>query len=208
MFGIHDFAVFLVTGVVLNVTPGPDTFYILGRSIAQGRSAGIASVLGISSGSLVHTLAAGLGLSALLAASASAFLVVKFVGATYLVYLGARMLFARASVSAIPVGFSSSGFLAVYRQGLLTNLLNPKVALFFLAFVPQFIAEDSPAKFAAFVTLGLCFVTTGTVWCLAVVWFASRLGNRLRDNATVAGILNRVAGALFVALGIRLAATK
>jgi threonine/homoserine/homoserine lactone efflux protein len=208
MFGIHDFAIFLITGIVLNVTPGPDTFYILGRSIAQGRNAGIASVLGISTGALIHTLAAGLGLSALLAASASAFLAVKLIGATYLVYLGARMLFARASVSPIPLGFSSSGFLAVYRQGLLTNLINPKVALFFLAFVPQFIAEDSPAKFAAFVTLGLCFVTTGTVWCLVVAWFASRLSNRLRDNAAVADILNRVAGACFIFLGIRLAATK
>jgi threonine/homoserine/homoserine lactone efflux protein len=101
MFGIHDFGIFLVTGIVLNLTPGPDTFYILGRSMAQGRSAGIASVLGISTGSLVHTLSAALGLSALLAASASAFLAVKLAGAAYLVYLGSRMLFSRASAATI-----------------------------------------------------------------------------------------------------------
>ena len=208
MFGIHHFGIFLATGILLNVTPGPDTFYILGRSMAQGRSAGIASVLGISSGGIFHTLAAACGLSALLMASASAFLVVKFAGAAYLIYLGARMLVTRAPVAAIPAGFSSSGFLAVYRQGLLTNILNPKVALFFLAFMPQFIATDSPHKFLAFIALGLCFITTGTIWCFCLAWFASLLGDRLLGNATFRDVLNRTAGALFVVLGIRLAAAR
>jgi threonine/homoserine/homoserine lactone efflux protein len=208
MLGIHDFGVFLATGIVLNVTPGPDTLYILGRSMTQGRSAGIASAFGIGTGSLVHTLAAALGLSALLAASASAFLAVKLAGAAYLVYLGCRMLFGRASAATIPAGFSSSGFRVVYRQGLLTNVLNPKVALFFLAFMPQFIAADSPSKFAAFVTLGLCFTATGTLWGLCLAWFSSLLGDRLRGSTTVAQVFNRTAGALFVFLGIRLATTK
>jgi threonine/homoserine/homoserine lactone efflux protein len=137
MFGIHDFGAFLAAGILLNLTPGPDTFYILGRSIAQGRRAGIASVLGISSGALIHTLAAALGLSVLLTASASAFLAVKLAGAAYLVYLGAKMFFGRKSATTLPTGFSSSSFFTVYRQGLLTNVLNPKVALFFLAFMPQ-----------------------------------------------------------------------
>jgi len=208
MFGIHDFGVFLATGIVLNLIPGQDTFYILGRSISQGRSAGVASVLGISTGSLVHTLAAALGLSALLAASASAFLAVKLVGAAYLVYLGVRLLLSRTSPAAIPSGFTSASFLTVYQQGLLTNVLNPKVALFFLAFMPQFIAADSPHKFLAFITLGLCFVTTGTLWCFCLAWFASLLGDRLRGSTTFADILNRTAGALFIVLGVRLAATK
>jgi threonine/homoserine/homoserine lactone efflux protein len=208
MLGIHDFGVFLATGIVLNLTPGPDTFYILGRSMAQGRNAGIASALGISTGSVVHTFAAALGLSALLAASASAFLVVKLAGAAYLVYLGSRMLFSRTSAATIPEGFSSSGFRAVYRQGLLTNVLNPKVALFFLAFMPQFIAADSPSKFAAFITLGLCFTATGTLWCLCLASFSSLLGDCLRGSTTFAEILNRTAGALFVFLGVRLATTK
>jgi threonine/homoserine/homoserine lactone efflux protein len=208
MFGIHDFSVFLLTGVVLNLTPGPDTFYILGRSIAQGRGAGVASVLGISTGSLVHTFAAAFGLSAILAASASAFLAIKLAGAAYLVYLGARMLFGRASAATIPATFSSSGFWGVYRQGLLTNVLNPKVALFFLAFMPQFIAADSPSKFAAFITLGLSFITTGTLWCLCLAWFSSLLGDRLRGSTKFAAVLNRAAGALFVFLGARLATTK
>ena len=208
MFGIHDFSVFLLTGIVLNLTPGPDTFYILGRSMAQGRGAGVASVLGISTGSLVHTFAAAFGLSALLAASASAFLAIKLAGAAYLVYLGARMLFGRTSATTIPAAFSSSGFWAVYWQGLLTNVLNPKVALFFLAFMPQFIAADSPSKFAAFITLGLFFITTGTLWCLCLAWFSSLLGDRLRGSTRVSEVLNRTAGALFVFLGARLATTK
>jgi threonine/homoserine/homoserine lactone efflux protein len=208
MLGIHDFGVFLVTGILLNLTPGPDTFYILGRSMVQGRSAGIASVLGIATGSLVHTVAAALGLSALLAASASAFLAVKLAGAAYLVYLGCRMLFSRVAAASIPKGFSSSDFGSIYRQGLLTNVLNPKVALFFLAFMPQFIAADSPSKFASLIVLGLCFTATGTVWCLCLAWFSSLLGDRLRNSTTFGEVLNRAAGALFVFLGIRLATSK
>lgn len=208
MFGIHDFGVFVLTGIVVNLTPGPDTFYILGRSMAQGRRAGVASVLGISSGCLVHTFAAAFGLSALLASSASAFLAVKLAGAAYLVYLGARMLFSRAAVPSIPASFSSSSFWAIYRQGLLTNVLNPKVALFFLAFMPQFIAADSTSKFAAFIALGLCFIVSGTLWCLCLAWFSSLLGDRLRGSKTFANVLNRTAGALFVFLGLRLATTK
>jgi threonine/homoserine/homoserine lactone efflux protein len=207
MFGIHDFAIFLFAGIVLNLTPGPDTLYILGRSIAQGRAAGIASVLGIGTGALIHTLAAALGLAALLAASASAFLAVKLAGAAYLVYLGAGMLFAKRVVAAIPKGFSRRGLLIVYRQGLLTNVLNPKVALFFIAFMPQFIAADSPTKFAAFVTLGLCFIATGTLWCLCLAFFAAPIGDRLRDGKLLSAVLQRAAGTLFIVLGIRIAAT-
>ena len=208
MFGIHNFSVFLLTGILLNLTPGPDTFYILGRSLAQGRGAGVASALGISTGSLVHTFAAAFGLSALLATSASAFFAIKLAGAAYLVYLGARMLFSRAGAATIPAAFSSSGFWVVFRQGMLTNILNPKVALFFLALMPQFIAADSSSKFAAFITLGLCFIITGTLWGLCLAWFSSLLGEKLRGSKGLADILNRTAGALFIGLGARLATTK
>ena len=209
MLGIHDFGVFLVTGIVLALTPGPDTFYILGRSIAQGRGAGVASALGISAGALVHTFAAALGLSALIAASATAFLAVKLAGAAYLIFLGARMLFSRRTAAgAIPATFSSSETLVIFRQGLITNVLNPKVALFFLAFMPQFIDADSTHKFAAFLILGFSFIITGTVWCLCLAWFSGLLGDRLRGSTTFTDILNRTAGALFVFLGVRLATTR
>src|SRR6202047_4546149 len=146
MFGIHDFPLFLAAGILLNLTPGPDTAYILGRSIAQGRSAGVASAFGIMVGSIFHTCAAALGLSAILAASAWAFTAIKLIGGCYLLFLGIRMLFQRAEQLHVPSGFRRRTSAAAFRQGVLTNVLNPKVALFFLAFLPQFIDPASPAK--------------------------------------------------------------
>src|SRR5258706_237991 len=154
MLGIHDYWLFVATGVLLNLTPGQDTLYILGRSIAQGRQIGVASALGISAGAVVHTVAAALGLSAVLATSASAFVALKVVGAVYLVYLGVRMLMTRTAA----LGSTGTEDLVdrwtAFRQGMLTNILNPKVALFFLALMPQFIEPESPTKVGAFLRLG------------------------------------------------------
>ena len=208
MFGIHDFELFLAAGILLNLTPGPDTVYILGRSIAQGREAGIASALGISLGSIFHTCAAALGLSAILATSALAFGAIKLLGGAYLIFLGIKMLLDRRKQLSLPSNFHRRTTMAAFRQGVLTNVLNPKVALFFLAFLPQFIDPAANMKIAAFIVLGLTFVTTGTIWCLVLAWFASIFSERLRNNETISQWLNRAAGALFVFLGIRLATTK
>lgn len=208
MFGIHDFGLFLVTGILLNLAPGPDTAYIVGRSIAQCRDAGVASALGITVGSIFHTCASALGLSAILAASAWAFGFVKIAGGAYLVFLGIKMLLDRRGQSTVPANFRRSTTMAAFRQGVLTNILNPKVALFFLAFLPQFIDPGSNAKIAAFITLGLTFVITGTTWCLILALFASVFSELLRGNQTVANWLNRTVGALFVFLGVRLAAAR
>lgn len=208
MFGIHDFGLFLGAGILLNLTPGPDTAYILGRSIAQGREAGIASALGISLGSIFHTCAAALGLSAILATSALAFGAIKLFGGAYLVFLGIKLLLDRRKQLILPANFRRRTTIAAFRQGVLTNILNPKVALFFLAFLPQFIDPASTTKIPAFVTLGLTFVTTGTIWCLILAWFASIFSERLRSNETISQWLNRTAGALFIFLGIRLATTR
>jgi RhtB (resistance to homoserine/threonine) family protein len=208
MFGIHDFGLFLAAGVLLNLTPGPDTVYILGRSIAQGRDAGVASALGICVGSIFHTTAAALGLSAILATSALAFGAIKLIGGAYLIFLGAKMLLDRKKQLSLPSSFRQRTTLAAFRQGVLTNILNPKVALFFLAFLPQFIDPASDRKIVAFIALGLTFVTTGTMWCLVLAWFASAFRQRMRTNETIAQWLNRTAGALFVFLGLRLATTK
>jgi len=208
MFGIHDFVLFMSAGILLNLTPGPDTVYILGRSIAQGREAGVASALGISVGSIFHTCAAALGLSAILATSALAFGTVKLLGGAYLIFLGIKMILDRRKHLTLPTDFRRHTTIAAFRQGVLTNILNPKVALFFLAFLPQFINPASNMKIAAFITLGLTFVTTGTIWCLILAWFASALSERLRANETITQWLNRTAGALFVVLGVRLATTK
>ena len=208
MFGIHDFVLFVTTGLLLNLTPGPDTVYILGRSIAHGRHAGVASALGISVGSLFHTCAAALGLSAFLATSAWAFTAVKLAGAAYLIFLGVRALLERNRDLAIPAQFKRNDAAAAFRQGILTNILNPKVALFFLAFLPQFIHSTTPSKTTAFLILGLTFVTTGTIWCLILAWFSSVFSARLRASPTVATLLNRIVGSLFIFLGLRLATAR
>jgi threonine/homoserine/homoserine lactone efflux protein len=205
MFGIHDFGLFLCAGVLLNLTPGPDTVYILGRSIADGRRAGVASALGICIGSIFHTCAAAFGLSALLATSAWAFSAVKLAGAAYLIFLGLRALLQREYDLHVPAKFELSDPIAALRQGVLTNILNPKVALFFLAFLPQFIDSATPSKMAAFLTLGFTFVITGTIWCLVLAWFAATFSARLRGNATIAAVLKRALGSLFIFLGLRLA---
>jgi threonine/homoserine/homoserine lactone efflux protein len=206
MLGIHHFWLFALSGLILNITPGPDTLYILGRTIAQGRRAGLLSVLGISSGVLVHTFAAGVGLSALLVHSATAFTTVRYAGAVYLVYLGARLILAPASDIALsdsptPTGSSWD----VYRQGMLTNVLNPKVALFFLAFLPQFVDPVSPHRTTAFFALGLVFVLSGTLWCLILVCFAAALSRRLRQRPTAGRWLNRLSGTAFIGLGLKVA---
>jgi RhtB (resistance to homoserine/threonine) family protein len=208
MFGIHDFGLFLAAGILLNLTPGPDTAYILGRSIAQGREAGIASALGICVGSIFHTCAAALGLSAILATSALAFVAIKLLGGAYLIFLGIKMLLDRRKHLSLPTNFRRRTTAAAFRQGVFTNILNPKVALFFLAFLPQFIDPASNMKVWAFLSLGLTFVTTGTIWCLVLAWFASAFSERLRGNETIEQWLNRAAGALFVFLGLRLASAK
>jgi RhtB (resistance to homoserine/threonine) family protein len=208
MFGIHDFGLFLAAGILLNLTPGPDTVYILGRSIAQGREAGIVSALGICLGSIFHTCAAALGFSAILATSALAFGAIKLLGGAYLIFLGIKMFIDRRKQLSLPSNFRRRTTAAAFRQGVLTNVLNPKVALFFLAFLPQFIEPTSSIKVLAFLMLGFTFVTTGTIWCLILAWFASAFSERLRTNETIAQWLNRTAGALFVFLGLRLATAK
>src|SRR4029450_2255308 len=139
MPGIHDYWLFVLSGILLNLTPGQDTFFILGNSLGAGRRAGVASALGISVGSVVHTTAAALGLSAILATSATAFTVVKLAGAAYLIYVGVRALTSRSLVPGAVTAEAATAARAAFRRGVVTNLLNPKVALFFLAFLPQFI---------------------------------------------------------------------
>lgn len=208
MFGIHNFSLFLAAGILLNLTPGPDTAYILGRSIAQGRDGGVASALGIGVGSILHTCAAALGLSAILATSVFAFVAIKLLGGVYLVFLGIKMLLDRGKHLSLSSNFRRRTNRAAFRQGIFTNVLNPKVALFFLAFLPQFIDPVSNTKVIAFLLLGFSFVTTGTIWCLVLACFAATFSERLQRNEKIGHWLNRTVGALFVFLGARLATAK
>ena len=204
MFGIHDYGLFVLSAVLLNIAPGQDTLYILGRSIGQGRRAGIASALGVSAGTVVHTLAAALGLSAIVAASATAFLVVKLVGAAYLVYLGVRAIVAPSTVLDLDMARTGDARTA-FRQGLVTNVLNPKVGLFFLAFLPQFVAAGAPRAMYGFLLLGLTFVVTGTVWVLILATTAASVRGFFERRRAAQAWLSRTMGALFVYLGVRLA---
>ena len=208
MLGTQHLTLFVISGLLLNITPGQDTLYIVGRSVAQGRRAGVLSALGILAGCAIHTVAAAFGLSALLATSAHAFTAVKIAGALYLGYLGLRMLFERAETPGLSSDFSHQSDWAVFRAGLLTNVLNPKVALFFLAFLPQFVAPDAESRILSFLFLGAVFMFNGTLWCLFLVWCASAMSRRLRQQKTSGTLLKRATGALFVGLGIRLAVSK
>jgi len=206
MLGIHELWLFIFSGLVLNITPGPDTAYIIGRSIQLGWRGGAAAAIGISCGCLVHVLGAAIGLSALLMASSAAFLVVKLVGAAYLVLTGLQMLLSRAKpIAEITAPGGETSISRVFWQGALTNILNPKVALFFLAFLPQFVAADSQHKPLAFLVLGLIFIVNGTLWCLGVAAFASRAAGRIRQSAGVIAWINRSLGGLFIYLGFRVA---
>ena len=204
MAGVHDLAFFVFAGLLLNISPGPDTLYIAGRSATQGFRAGAMAALGIFGGCFVHILAAAIGLSALIMASAEAFLVVKLVGAVYLAWVGITMLLSRTVEGESKPRLVPASLSTIFWQGCLTNALNPKVALFFLAFVPQFIAADAPHKALAFAALGVLFNVNSVFWNLFVAWSAHRMAGGVRSGRAALW-LNRSIGGLFVAMGVRLA---
>ncbi len=205
MFGIEHFITFVGTALLLNLYPGPDSLYIISRSVSQGRLAGISAVLGISTGSLFHTLIGAIGLSAMILSSANAFMIIKYVGVAYLFYQAVIMF--RESTQKVPetnFAIKNKRLLSIYAQGAITNILNPKVALFFMALLPQFISAQSPHKTLTFMVLGLMFIITGTLWCLLLALFASYFSEQLRANSKVSRWLLRVNALLFVYLGVQL----
>jgi threonine/homoserine/homoserine lactone efflux protein len=208
MLGIHDLALFIVSGLVLNITPGPDTAYIVGRSAQLGWRGGALAAIGISSGCLVHIFACAAGLSALLAASSAAFTAVKWLGAAYLFFIGLKMLLSRENAGGPgeeKQSDAATSLRRVFWQGALTNVLNPKVALFFLAFLPQFVTADSAHKALAFLLLGAIFIFNSTLWCLGVAAFAARTAHRVRQSGRAMAWINRALGGMFAYLGARLA---
>lgn len=212
MLGITHFGFFVVAVFLLNVTPGPDTAYIVGRSVAQGRGAGLVSALGISAGCCVHTLACAFGLTALLAASATAFTVIKIVGAIYLVYLGVRLVLAKHEARPAEGAAQATAPAAVPRplrqlfvSGFCTNVLNPKVVLFFVSFFPQFVTTGTEHKALAFLTLGAVFLLMSTVWNSFVAWVAGSVTQRFSGKPGVKKWLDRTVGSAFVGLGLKLA---
>lgn len=209
MLGIDNYLGFIIAGVILNLTPGADTMYILTRSISQGKRAGIYSVYGIGTGVLIHTILASFGLSIILAKSATAFLIVKYMGVAYLIYLGIRMILTKSNTfDNDKQKLEKLDLVKIYRQGVITNVLNPKVALFFLAFMPQFINPQYAKGALPFLTLGLTFLTTGTVWCLFVSYSSSFITETLRRNDKIGKYMQKISGLIFIGLGLKLLFTK
>ncbi|RYY95003.1 MAG: LysE family translocator [Comamonadaceae bacterium] len=201
---------FIAAGWLLNLTPGPDVLYVVSNSLRAGVRAGIVAGLGITAGCFVHIFAAAVGVGTLMATSAAAFTVLKYIGAAYLLYLGVRMLLSRAAppanLDAMAAADTPRSLRAVFLGGFWTNVLNPKVALFFLAFVPQFIAPGVDNKALYFVLLGVLFnlnaIPVNVGWALAAGWMARR-------RAVQKGMhwLDRAAGVLFIGFGLKLAFT-
>ncbi|MCF7201987.1 LysE family translocator [Pseudomonas oligotrophica] len=197
--------VFLSAALALNLSPGPDLLYVLSRTLGGGRRVGIASALGVCSGAMVHVSAAALGLSAILATSALAFSVVKYVGAAYLIYLGLQALRASGSgLQRLPQMAGSTSAWRAYRQGVLVDILNPKAAIFFMAFLPQFVRPGHGATALQLFWLGFLVVLVAIVVELLLVLLAARASALLRSQRAVAAWLDRLFGSLLVGLGIRL----
>ena len=206
MFGIENYAGFVTAAIILNLTPGADTMYILTRSIAQGSRAGLVSVAGIMSGCVVHVLAAAFGLSLILSTSALAFFLVKWAGALYLIFLGIRALTSKTPAFETQNSrFSDKDLVTIFKQGVITNVLNPKVALFFLSFLPQFINPANAKGPLPFLALGGTFLFTGTIWCLILTKAASRMTQTLRENARIGSWMQKLSGIVFIAFGLKLA---
>ena len=208
MFGIVNFGAFILSAIVLNLTPGADTIYVLSRSATGGRARGIASALGISTGILIHTVLAALGLSVILSSSALAFNLVKLAGALYLIVMGSKTIRSKESLFAGEAAPEKGSTMKVYRQGVLTNTLNPKVALFFLALLPQFVSLGNPYGMLPFLLLGLTFVLTSTLWSLFIAYIASFLSKALNKSPVISAVSNKVAGMVYVLLGVKVLCAK
>ncbi|VEP14191.1 Uncharacterized membrane protein YrhP [Hyella patelloides LEGE 07179] len=205
MFGTQDLYTFLLIAISLNLLPGTDTLYIMARSITQGRKAGIVSVLGISTGTLLHSTAAALGLSAILATSAIAFTVLKWIGTIYLVYLGIQIFISNNFQEDIALKRENKNLWNIYLQGILTNILNPKVALFLLRFFSLFVDPASRDRVFSLFFLGCLFVITGTLWFIIVALLSAKVSQVVRSKARLINIANKITGIIFIGLGIKLA---
>jgi threonine/homoserine/homoserine lactone efflux protein len=204
----HHFWVFALASLLLNITPGNDMIYVASRSVGQGTRAGIVSALGIMAGCMVHVLAAVAGLSAIMAGSALAFSMVKYVGAGYLVYLGVRALVNRkAATFGINARSERQPYGKLFWQGVLTNVLNPKVALFFLAFLPQFVELSRGHPQWRILFLGAWFDAGGTLVNILVAILIGRMSDWLRHNPRWLLIQEKITGIVLLALGIKVALT-
>jgi len=197
------FLLFAAASLAFLAIPGPSVFYIVTRSLAQGRRAGVTSMLGVQAGGLVHVVAAAFGVSAIIASSATAFTIVKYVGAAYLVLLGLRKLLARGDDAdpALEIGAPAAGR-RLFWQGAIVNIFNPKTALFFLAFLPQFVDPSAGPVAPQMLVLGAMLVSLGVVSDGTYALVAAGAGRKLRETARARHALDRLSGGVFVSLGL------
>jgi RhtB (resistance to homoserine/threonine) family protein len=209
MFGIINFEVFMLAMIILVLVPGSDAMFIIAKSIAKGKKEGFLASLGVSTGSLIHTTFAAFGLSVILAESQFAFNIVKYLGAAYLIYLGIKAIVTKSSPDFV-IKNSSANLKKgrTYLSGIITNVLNPKVALFYLAFLPQFVDPNYSYPFMSFLVLGLIFTTGGILWSLILAMFSSNLSNKIRKNYRIKIWLDRITGFVFISLGAKLLFSK
>ena len=207
MFSAQNLWLFFVASILLNLTPGNDMIYVASRSISQGSRAGIISACGIFIGCMMHTIAAILGLSFIIAKSAFVFGIIKFLGAGYLIYLGTRALLTRASINEEIENMPRVNRLKLLRQGIITNVLNPKVAIFFLSFLPQFVDPSSPAFKLQLLVLGTWFDVQGCLILVGVAWILGKTTKFIKRNPTFWEVQQKITGFVLVGLGIKIALT-
>jgi threonine/homoserine/homoserine lactone efflux protein len=206
MFGIENYTGFIIAAIILNLTPGVDTLYILTRSVAQGKRAGLVSVAGIMTGCVIHVLCAAFGLSLILSTSATAFTLVKWAGAFYLVFLGVKTLLDKhTAFESVDNKLAPRNLIKIYRQGVITNVLNPKVALFFLSFLPQFVNPHAAQGPLPFLVLGSTFLVTSSIWFMVLTGTAAMITHTLRTNRRVGLFLQKLSGTIFIGFGLKLA---
>ena len=203
MSDANSLLLFMIATVTLNVTPGPDMLYVIARSVGQGRAAGIASALGIAAGCFVHLLAVTLGLASLMIAIPTAYEIVKFTGAAYLIYLGVRTFTSRRQKNSAK-SIEEARLRTIFAQGVITNVLNPKVALFFLAFLPQFVHRENNVA-AQIIFLGVLFNTSGTLVNIIVALVASYTRSQFETRIRNSSVFRWLTGSIFIGLGVRLA---
>jgi len=205
MFNFQNLYLFFIASLLLNLTPGNDMLYVASRSVSQGIKGGIVSALGVFAGCFVHILAAVLGLSIIISKSAYLFQLIKFAGAGYLIYIGIRSLLAKPSTALAEDTQVKTNYLKLFKQGAITNALNPKVAIFFLSFLPQFVDASSPYVKVQLFTLGVWFAVQGTTVLIIVACIFGKTKDFFKKNPKAIRIQEKITGLVLIGLGIKIA---
>lgn len=202
MFGIINYGSFLLSSILLNITPGADIIYVLSRSVTGGKKIGLLSALGICTGIFIHTILVAMGLSVLLISSPIAYKIMTILGAAYLVFLGLKTIFSKKTTLFNKKFEGDLNYKKIYFQGVVTNALNPKIALFFLSFLPQFVDTSISTTPLPFLLLGFTFLTTSTIWCCVVAFTSSFVSKLLNKSDKIAAIAEKITGIIYIILGI------